>query len=87
MSEKTIGIATMFDRKDERLRNKVEIPCTYVNRKGEVVRRTVLATEAEKFMVEAIAMRLFLDRKKFIRREKLGGGIVRMSATVTLEKH
>ena len=87
MSQKTIGIATLFDRKDERLKKKVEIPCTYVNRKGEVIHKTVLVTEAEKYMVEALAMRLFLDRKKFIKREKLGEGIVRMSASVTMEKY
>lgn len=86
MSEQRIGIATLYDREDERLKKKVEVNCMYVDRNGTRRQKTVKVTEAEKYIVEAIAMRLFLDRKKFVKREKFGDNMIRLSACLTVEK-
>lgn len=70
-SIKPIGIACSYDENDPRLKNKVEIHCSYAGKgimKNRICHKTVSVTEAEKAVIESIAMRLFLDHKKVVRR-------------------
>ena len=85
MKERRFAIASVYNDCDDRLKNKVEVPCTYVDGKGNKRSKVVKVTEAEKFLIESIAMRLFLDRKRYIKKEKLDGGYVRFVATLSVD--
>ena len=66
-----IGVGVIFKDSDPRLYNKVDIHVQYAGKglfKGKVCHKTVSVTEAEKAVIESIAMRLFLEHKKIVRR-------------------
>ena len=81
--KKTYGIKAVYDREDERLRRKVEVRCQYVDKGGVVRANTVRVTEAEKWVIESIAMRLFLDHRRVIAKKK-DGDRVELTGVVTI---
>ena len=65
-----IGISCTFDANDPRLNEKVDIHVQYAGSgilKNKVCHKTVSVTEAEKAVIESIAMRLFMEHKRFIK--------------------
>lgn len=80
-----VGIASIYDAEDPRLRTVVKIPCAYVDKKGVVRHKTARVTEAEKWVIESIAMRLFLDHKKVLHKEKTPEGKVKLTGHITIE--
>ena len=66
-----IGVKCSFPTDDPRLTNKVDIHVAYAGKglfKNKVCHKTVSLTEAEKAVIESIAMRLFLEHKKVVKR-------------------
>ena len=85
IKKKPIGIGCEFDREDDRLVKLVPVHCTYVDRKGMIQKRTVMVTDAEKYVIESIAMRLFIDHRKVVKKEKTVDGKVRLVGRMTYE--
>ena len=63
-----IGITCNYKKGDNELTEKKDIICAYADKKGNVRHKTVSVTLAEKRLIESIAMRLFLDHKKVVRK-------------------
>lgn len=80
-----VGIGAVYDADDPRLRAVVKIPCAYVDKKGVVRHKTARVTEAERWVIESIAMRLFLDHKKVLHKEKTPEGKVKLTGYITIE--
>lgn len=84
MSGKKYGISCIYGENDDRLREKTEVVCRYVDRGGEQRTRTVRVTAAERWVIESLAMRLFLDHRKVVKKEKSGDGKIRLTGVVTI---
>ena len=67
-TRKPIGITCVFKKGDERLKEKADIICSYADKNGEIRYKTVSVTLAEKQLIESVAMRLFLEHKKVVRK-------------------
>ena len=67
---KPIGITCTYDADDARLKTKEEIHCQYVGHDGSMKHKTVSVTLAEKQVIECIAMRLFLDHKRVVKKDR-----------------
>lgn len=85
MKEKKVQIASIYNPDDCRLTKKVEIPCAYIDKKGLRRIKNVKVTEAEKYLVECIAMRLFIEHKNIIRKEKLSDTATRLVASIAVD--
>ncbi|MBO4719029.1 MAG: hypothetical protein J5658_04045 [Prevotella sp.] len=53
--------------------------------KNRVCHKTVTVTEAEKAVIESIAMRLFLDHKKVIQTTKDADGKVHLTGVIAVD--
>ena len=85
---KPIGITCVFDEKDPRLENKVDIHVQYAGSgmfKNKVLHKTVSVTEAEKAVIESIAMRLFFDHKKIIKTFEREDGKVAVQGVISVD--
>lgn len=85
---KPVGITCTFEKGDERLTNTVDIHCAYAGRgilKKKVCHKTVTVTEAEKAVIESIAMRLFLDHKKVIQKAETKDGKVQLTGVIAVD--
>lgn len=82
---KSIGIGCEYDREDDRLVRLSAVKCMAVNKDGKKEMRTVMVSEAERYVIEAIATRLFLDHKKVVKRERTEDGRVRLVGRITYE--
>ena len=82
MLKQAVGISVVYDENDPRLKNKVEIHCNVVDKTGIVRHKSVKVTEAEKWVIESIAMRLFIDHKKVVKKDKTDKGKVRLTGCV-----
>ena len=85
---KPIGITCIYDKEDIRLKNKEDIHCSYVGSgicKNKVLHKTVSVTQAEKAVIESIAMRLFLDHKKIIKVEERPDGKVAVRGIIAVD--
>ena len=85
---KPIGITCTFEKGDERLKNKVDIHCAYAGKgilRNRVCHTTVSVTEAEKAVIESIAMRLFLDHKKVIQASETKDGKVQLTGVIAVD--
>ena len=83
-----IGVTCIYDKKDVRLTNKVDIHVQYIGtglRKNKVLHKTVSVTEAEKAVIESIAMRLFLEHRKVVKRIDSPDGKVRMQGVIAVD--
>lgn len=67
-TRRPIGITCTFDKKDNRLQEKKDIICNYADKQGKLRHKTVSVTLAEKQLIESIAMRLFIEHKKVVRK-------------------
>lgn len=67
-TRKPIGITYTFKNGDKRLTEKTDIICNYADKHGNISHRTVSVTLAEKQLIESIAMRLFMEHKKVVRK-------------------
>ena len=74
MRPKVIGIRCSFSNEDARTKDKVMVPVKYVDENGVVRAKEVSLTQAEKSVVESIAMRLLMDYKRLIRKTKTDDG-------------
>lgn len=85
---KPIGITCTFDKDDPRLTDTVDIHCAYAGKgimKNRVCHKTVTVTEAEKAVIESIAMRLFLDHKKVVKRVEGKDGKVQLTGVIAVD--
>lgn len=85
---KPIGITCTYDKGDSRLTDTVDIHCAYAGKgimKNRVCHKTVTVTEAEKAVIESIAMRLFLDHKKVIQTTKDADGKVHLTGVIAVD--
>ena len=85
---KPIGITCTYDKDDARLRETADIHCAYVGRgimRNKVCHKTVSVTLAEKEVIEAIAMRLFLDHKQIVKRINLPDGKVQVQGCIAVD--
>ena len=85
---KPIGISCVYDKDDPRLIKKVDIHIAYAGSglaKNKVLHKTVSVTEAEKAVIESIAMRLFLDHKKLITQEETDKGKIKVTGVIAVD--
>ena len=83
-----IGISNIYEKGDARLTEKVEIHCKYAGKgifKNKICHKTVSVTKAEKEVIEAIAMRLFLDHKKVVMTEDTEDGKVKVVGVIAVD--
>ena len=86
MKQRIIGIKSLYDTADERLKAKAVVPCSYVAKDGTIGKTDVVLTEAEKRTIEALAMRLFIEHKKVVKKSKTDDGRVQLSAFLIVGK-
>lgn len=67
-TRKPIGITYTFKKEDKRLKETADVICAYADKAGDIRHKTVSVTLAEKQLIESIAMRLFLEHKRIIRK-------------------
>ena len=67
-TRKPIGITCTFKKEDSQLKETKDIICTYADKQGNIRHKTVSVTLAEKQLIESIAMRLFMEHKKVVRK-------------------
>lgn len=67
-TRKPIGITCTFKKADSRLKETKDIICAYADKQGNIRHKTVSVTLAEKQLIESIAMRLFIEHKKVVRK-------------------
>lgn len=84
MKEKRVGISCVYGRNDERLREKTEVACRYIDRGGEQRTKVVRVTAAEKWVIESLAMRLFLDHRKVVKKERADDGKIRLTGVIKI---
>lgn len=84
MKEKVIGISCIYGENDERLKEKTPITCRLVDRGGITRTKVVKVTEAEKWLIESLAMRLFLEHRKVCVKTKEGDGKIRLTGVVKI---
>lgn len=85
---KPVGISCTYEKGDRRLTDTVDIHCAYAGRgimKNKVCHKTVTVTEAEKAVIESIAMRLFLDHKKVIQKSETKDGKVQLTGVIAVD--
>lgn len=83
-----IGISCTYDKADERLKNTVDIHVAYAGRgilRKKICHKTVSVTEAEKAVIESIAMRLFLEHKKIIKTINKEDGKVTLQGVIAVD--
>lgn len=83
-----IGISCTYEKDDPRLTEKVDIHVQYVGSgvmKNRVCHKTVSVTEAEKAVIESIAMRLFLDHRKVVKQVKTEDGKIRLTGCIAVD--
>lgn len=88
MKPEIIGIRRVFKDNDPELYRETVIKCIEVGADGKYHRKSIMVTEAEKWMLESIAMRIFLNHKKYIdmTRTRLEGDKTELRALLTIEK-
>ena len=88
MEPEIIGIRRVFKDDDPALYRQTVIKCIEVGDDGRYHRKSVMVTEAEKWMLESIAMRVFLHHKRYVdmTKTKLGGDKTELRALMTVEK-
>lgn len=86
MSNKAIAIRCLYYEDDERLKERVAVPCNYADASGCLRHKVVRLTEAEKRTIEALAMRLFMEHNKVLTKTRCGDGTVELSAYLQIGK-
>ena len=89
MKTEIIGIRRVFKDDDPTLYRKTLIKCIEVGEDGKYHRKSVMVSEAEKWLLESIAMRIFLHHKKYvdISKTRMGDDAVELKALMTVEKY
>lgn len=87
MKPEIVGISRIFKEDDPALRRETLIKCVEV-KDGKYRRKTLMMTQAERWLLESIAMRIFINRKKYVDMTKTvrDDGTVEMKAILTVEK-
>lgn len=87
MKPEVVGISRVFKDDDPALYRETIIHCIEV-KDGKYKRKSIMVTEAEKWLLESIAMRLFIDRKKYIdiSKTRLGDGTIEVKGLLTVER-
>lgn len=88
MTPEIIGIRRVFKDDDPALYRETVIKCIEVGDDGRYHRKSIMVTEAEKWLLESIAMRIFLHRKKYIdiSKTRLGDNKTELRALMTVER-
>lgn len=83
-----IGISCIYEKDDSRLKDKVDIHVQYAGKgimKNKICHKTVSVTEAEKAVIESIAMRLFMEHRKFIKQIETEDGKVKLQGVIAID--
>lgn len=80
MGKRVIAIRSLYEKEDTRLKDKVVVPCQYMDKAGKIRYKEIKVTEAEKRTIECLAMRLFMEHRRVVHKTKRDEGRVELSA-------
>lgn len=89
MKPEIIGIRRVYKNNDKEMYRKTVIHCNEIGKDGKIHAKSVVVTEAEKWILESIAMHLFLHHKKYVDFSKtsLGDDFTEIKGLLTVERY